>query len=49
MTIRGRSTAHSRTGWRIVSPTTRGAEHTYRMADGEQELFELDKLGFPVR
>jgi 3-methyl-2-oxobutanoate hydroxymethyltransferase len=24
-------------------------QHTYPMADGEQDLFELDKLGFPVR
>jgi 3-methyl-2-oxobutanoate hydroxymethyltransferase len=24
-------------------------QHTYKMVDGEQELFELDKLGFPVR
>jgi 3-methyl-2-oxobutanoate hydroxymethyltransferase len=24
-------------------------QHTYSMADGEQELFELDKLDFPVR
>jgi hypothetical protein len=26
MTIRGRSTAHTKTGWRVVSLTTRGAE-----------------------
>lgn len=25
------------------------AQHTYPMAAGEQDLFELDKLGFPVR
>ncbi len=24
-------------------------QHTYPMAEGEQDLFELDKLGFPVR